>query len=105
MEDDTGGKPIKYKLDPCDIPFHSSSEPALDVSKESVQLLISGVKGNYARFDKSLWSLNNRITLLWVKDYLVSLSWADEEDNEVVLPVTPAKSPRLKKRKLDSKAP
>lgn len=93
-------KPKKYKLDPTDISFHNSSSTPLDLSVENVQRFVKGIEGNYTKFDKILWSLNNRVALLWVKDSLVRLSWADEADNEVCLPVTPAKSPRVKKRKL-----
>jgi len=95
-----------YKLQLNDLSFHRSSLPALDVSSENVQRLMKGSEGNYAKFDKWLWSLGNRITLLWVRDSLVTnLSWADEADNDVVIPITPAKSPKVKKRKLGSEAP
>lgn len=98
--DEGEDKPAKCKLDPTDISFHESSSAPLDISKESIQKFVRRVKGNYAKFDKILWSLNDRVALLWVKESLVSVSWADSADNEVCLPITPAKSPRVKKRKL-----
>jgi hypothetical protein len=82
------------------VPFHDSGSDPPPLTKELVTAFIRGSRGNYSSLAQKVFLLNGRIALYWIRGVPISgTRWADQEDDEIVLPVSPAKTPPIKKRK------